>query len=324
MIFILADFVCATEDFTDTESIILYPIGPGYDNWCMYIGYQENWMCVDEDNPDDDASYVQTPEGEFYINNDEELYTIGDHTTQTTAIRSVTILCRVYHENELMQDVANAFHLDLFLEGEINFEAVSENLNELLGFGSWVDLSATWETNPWTGGQWTWDVIDQLQIGFHFEQMMPAPEESIKVTQINLKVDYEAEQQTLPTLQTTIDIKPDMLCYKSKRQNIACYIELPEGYDANNINISSIRLNDEVAVKKNRLKIGDYDDDGVPDLKIKFKINLIKKSINWDEEKTELKITGQFTDGTFFEGYDTINLKNKQPREKKRGCKADL
>jgi len=70
--------------------------------------------------------------------------------------------------------------------------------------------------------------------------------------------------------ETIIDFDPDTLNLKSKGKWVTAYIELPEGYDPSQIDISSIRLNDKVAALAKPTQIGDYDGDGIPDLMVKF------------------------------------------------------
>ena len=76
------DFSVAQE--TTSETLILRPESNGYANYCEPFGNSTNWMCVAEAIPNDDVSYVYLPDwiGPS-INNDEELYVIKDHTTET-------------------------------------------------------------------------------------------------------------------------------------------------------------------------------------------------------------------------------------------------
>jgi hypothetical protein len=69
---------------------------------------------------------------------------------------------------------------------------------------------------------------------------------------------------------TTIDFDPNTLNLKSKGSLTTVYIELPEGYDVSQIDVSSIFLNSTVPALAMPTKIGDYDGDGIPDLMVKF------------------------------------------------------
>lgn len=122
----------------------------------------------------------------------------------------------------------------------------------------------------------------------------------------------------IPKLTATTNIDPDTLNLKSKGKYITCYIELPEGYDVNDIDVSTVMLNDTIPAKSHPTGIGDEDEDGIPDLMVKFSrplvINYVESHIDWSKpERTKplihtatLTITGTLYDGTPFEGSDTI------------------
>ncbi|MHA2106001.1 MAG: carboxypeptidase-like regulatory domain-containing protein, partial [Candidatus Hodarchaeales archaeon] len=72
----------------------------------------------------------------------------------------------------------------------------------------------------------------------------------------------------------TVDIDPDTLNLKSDGNWITAYIELPELFDPNDIIIDTIKL--EIDAQQFTIAIGaphtigDYDNDGIPDLMAKF------------------------------------------------------
>ncbi|MCD6528719.1 hypothetical protein J7L06_00285 [Candidatus Bathyarchaeota archaeon] len=107
----------------------------------------------------------------------------------------------------------------------------------------------------------------------------------------------------------TVDIDPNTLNLKSKGKWITCYIELPEGYDVADIDISSIQLND-ISAESRPATVGDYDGDGVSDLMVKFKRSEIVEILS-PGDTVELTITGELTDGTPFEGADMIRVIEK-------------
>ncbi|MEE8402830.1 MAG: NosD domain-containing protein [Candidatus Hydrothermarchaeaceae archaeon] len=111
-------------------------------------------------------------------------------------------------------------------------------------------------------------------------------------------------------LDATIYIAPDILNLKSKGRRITAYIELPEGYDAADINVSTVLLGGTVPAKMRPVHIGDYDRDGIPDLMVKFDMadvaDLIK-ALNSDlPTDVELTVAGSLADDTRFKGSDTI------------------
>lgn len=105
----------------------------------------------------------------------------------------------------------------------------------------------------------------------------------------------------------TIDIDPDTLNLKSKGKWITCYIELPEGYNVTNINISTILLNDVVPAESHPTNISDYDNDGIPDLMVKFDRQEVQEILEPGDE-VEIVVTGQLMDETGFEGIDYIRV----------------
>ena len=76
--------------------------------------------------------------------------------------------------------------------------------------------------------------------------------------------------------ETAIDFDPDTLNLKSKGNFVTVYIELPEGFDVNQIDISSILLNDSVPSLAKPTEINDYDRDGIADLMVKFERNKVQ------------------------------------------------
>ena len=110
------------------------------------------------------------------------------------------------------------------------------------------------------------------------------------------------------TIEATIDIDPDTLNLKSKGKWITCYIELPEGYDVGDIDVTSILLEGLFEVQHS-----DVQDDV---LMVKFdRQNLIfyLESILGIEPPADVSLilTGELTDGTPFQGSDTIKVIDK-------------
>jgi hypothetical protein len=130
-------------------------------------------------------------------------------------------------------------------------------------------------------------------------------------TEINLDMDNPVTIVLLSqSAQVSVDFDPDTLNLKSKGDWVTVYIELPDGYDVNNIDISTIMLNDVVPAELHPTEIGDYDDDGIPDLMIKFNRASVIAIVD-PGDSVEIKITGALLDGTAFEGTDTIRIIGK-------------
>lgn len=82
-------------------------------------------------------------------------------------------------------------------------------------------------------------------------------------------------------IDATVDIKPDALQKKSRGQPVIAYIELPEGHDVAEVDVSTVRLccgsadcGDECVAPDGppgaKPEVGDYDRDGIADLKVTF------------------------------------------------------
>jgi hypothetical protein len=102
------------------------------------------------------------------------------------------------------------------------------------------------------------------------------------------------QAESVPSKVTsTNDIDPDTLNLKSKGRWITCYIDLPTGYDVNYINISTIMLEDTIPVE--------WDDIQGNTLMVKFDRSEVEDMLS--PGTYNLKVTGEFTDGTKFEGF---------------------
>jgi hypothetical protein len=78
-----------------------------------------------------------------------------------------------------------------------------------------------------------------------------------------------------PALNATITFEHDTLNLKSKGDWVTAYVELPEGYDVNNIDVSKIKLNETIPAETEPVAVGDYDNDGIPDLAVRFSRTLL-------------------------------------------------
>ncbi|UCG69536.1 MAG: SBBP repeat-containing protein, partial [Thermoplasmata archaeon] len=91
----------------------------------------------------------------------------------------------------------------------------------------------------------------------------------------------------------SIDIDPDTLNLKSKGRWITCYIDLPFGYDVNDIDIETIILEEAIPAE--------WGDVQNTTLMVKFDRSEVEDLLS--PGTYNLKVTGEFTDGMVFEGY---------------------
>lgn len=102
----------------------------------------------------------------------------------------------------------------------------------------------------------------------------------------------------------SIDLKPDTLNLKSKGKWITCYIELPEDYDVEDIDMSTIELSyGEGSVLA---AWGNIQDDV---LMVKFDRSDVQDMLDPGDD-IEIMVSGELIDSTPFEGTDTIRVKN--------------
>jgi hypothetical protein len=117
--------------------------------------------------------------------------------------------------------------------------------------------------------------------------------------------------QSAPLLNASVDIDPDTLKKTSQGAPITAYIELPGGYDVNNIDVSTVVLGwqeQSVQAEPSPTKVGDHDGDGIADLMAKFSRAAVVAMLGEHLGDTTLHVAGTLTDGWVFEGWDTIRV----------------
>ena len=105
----------------------------------------------------------------------------------------------------------------------------------------------------------------------------------------------------------TVDVKPDTLNLSTKGKWVTAYIELEEGFNVADIDISTVTLNHEVSAQSRPNGIGDYDEDGIPDLMVKFDRASVQEVLDLGDE-VDVTIRGKLTGGASFKGTDTIRV----------------
>lgn len=114
-------------------------------------------------------------------------------------------------------------------------------------------------------------------------------------------------------ISATIDIHPDTLNLNSKGKFITSYIELPEGYYVEDIDIDSVTLTkmndvllDPPLYTVGSSRIGDYDEDGNTDLMMQFDRQELIPVLEVGD--VVITVTGELLDGPMFQGTDTIRV----------------
>lgn len=117
--------------------------------------------------------------------------------------------------------------------------------------------------------------------------------------------DFNYGEET--SINATLDIDPDVLNLNAEGNWVTAYIELPENYDLNDINLESILLNNLIHAEVQDTSISDFDKDGIPDLKVKFDRSSVKNILE-PGEIVEIIVSGVLYDETKFIGIDTIRV----------------
>jgi parallel beta-helix repeat protein len=132
---------------------------------------------------------------------------------------------------------------------------------------------------------------------------------------------YENNQDNYPLMHpygsaraiaATVDIGPDVLNLKGKLKWVNAYLELPEGCNVGDVDVSTLRLNMTIPAELEPTAIGDYDNDTIPDLMVEFNRTAVSNLILSQGIMTgnvTLTITGQLHDGMLFEGSDVIAVR---------------
>jgi hypothetical protein len=132
-----------------------------------------------------------------------------------------------------------------------------------------------------------------------------------------LKVATDDNQIQVQQLPAIINFDPDTLNKKKGGKWITTYVELPKnnlGVSVEDIEISSVELNGVSAVSDNKYgfvsdpEIKDRDDDGFPELMMKFPRKDVEEELDIGDN-VEVTVTGDVGDNSF-EGTDTIRVIN--------------
>jgi len=137
---------------------------------------------------------------------------------------------------------------------------------------------------------------------------------TLQVTDNDTLTDAISQNITVvPVVPSKLDIDPDTLNLGRKGKWITAYIEPPKGYNLSNIDVNSIRLNGTIPVDPSApIGKGDYDNDTIPDITVKLNRTLVSEYIISEgimRGNVTLTISGQFNDGTIFEGDDMIRVR---------------
>ncbi|NHJ20214.1 MAG: hypothetical protein EAX91_04660 [Candidatus Lokiarchaeota archaeon] len=132
-------------------------------------------------------------------------------------------------------------------------------------------------------------------------------EKDIDDTQHEEKPDQDKDKDN-DVIVASIRLNPHTLNLNSKGKWITVYIELPEGYSVENIDLSTVLLNNEIPAEEKPTQIYDFDNDNLLDLMVKFDrsslITLLKL-----HECHEVIVSGKLNNQKEFKGIWEISYR---------------
>ncbi len=117
------------------------------------------------------------------------------------------------------------------------------------------------------------------------------------------------------TVAATVDVRPDIV-HLHRGGSLAAYIELPLGYSVEDIDVDSVALTTINGAQlefpiyaDDYARIGDYDGDGISDLKVRFDRNDVEPYLV--PGAVAVTLSAELLDGTPIRGSDTITVIDK-------------
>jgi parallel beta-helix repeat protein len=127
-----------------------------------------------------------------------------------------------------------------------------------------------------------------------------------------VRIDQQNLAYHVPPLHATLACDSEVLNLDAKGQWLNFYVELPEGYAVDSINISSLSLNDSVMADPMFKSVGDHDQNGIPDLLVCFNRTMVQQFILCSGVTTgnvTLSLHGRLDDDSLFESSCTLGAR---------------
>ncbi len=160
----------------DESNNTVYPSGAAY-------------AAVDEATSDGDATYIKGGDQWPYETWRRDFFNLPAHSLGAGTINGITVyaVCRAFSAN------INHASLKICIKSGAGDEApdtATEGTEQTMSGTSYAIYSQEWATNPATGSAWTWDEIDQLQIGISLRNTYGTTNYVMRCTQVWVEVSY--------------------------------------------------------------------------------------------------------------------------------------
>jgi len=126
------------------------------------------------------------------------------------------------------------------------------------------------------------------------------------VTSVTSPLDIFLSPGETDVVEATVELHPRSLDLKRRGNWVTCYIELPPGYSVEAIAPASLLLQGTIPCEQRPIEIGDKDEDGIPDLMVKFDGQALAQVLLLGE--SAIALTGELSDGTPIGGGDIISV----------------
>jgi len=109
------------------------------------------------------------------------------------------------------------------------------------------------------------------------------------------------------SIRANVTIYPELEEPESRNGWLEVHIALPAGLPIEDIERATLRLNDTVSPDRRRSSVGDFDADGVPELRIRFRWKQVLAALKPVDGRT-ISVSGQLSSGLWFVGSAALDL----------------
>ena len=190
-----------------------------------------------------------------------------------------------------------------FQPGDVTFfSALSLDLEQV---GPWPDSAAKWSSDrDGSLGEGFTLLTNELSPGWHTITLAVTDSDGQKGS---------ASVRIFVGIPTLVDVRPDALNVGSPQpvSTVTAYVELPFGYDINQVDTGSVKLLVGTAtLSPTQTKVGDFDNDELGDLELTFSGQSFVAALPTSTDLVTAAVSGELEDGTDFRGADVVEVVN--------------